>query len=272
MINCAFVSEVGMRRWAWRTFLRQCSKRALRRDNTLILPTGLLIHLPRDSQFGSEVFVTNANVDWGSEAVFVNNLESTGAVLDIGANIGYYSLYVLPRVFAVYAFEPDARAQKALGRNLRDHPNAHIQRLAVGRFNGKAKFVFARRSEISHLSNDSTKGQEIEIVTIDRFVTDYKLWVTGIKIDAEGADVDVVEGAIATLESQSPLVLTEAKPEDRLFAIIGPLDYRVFAFIRDLRNLKQPYFAEITRGDSRQTKMLFLTPKRLQQKFEALAP
>jgi len=137
--------------------------------------------------------------------------------------------------------------------------------------NGKTRFLSEEHSEISHLCDESTSGEEIDIVSIDDFVTNYNLQVTGIKIDVEGADIDVVKGGIAILESQSPLVLTEAKPESRLFALIGCLGYRVFAFIRDPRNPRQPYFDEIAPGDNRHTKMLFLIPKRLHRKFESLA-
>jgi hypothetical protein len=105
-MNLEYIREVGVVRWTWRTCLRQLSKRLLRVENTLVLPTGLLIHLPKHSKFGSEVFVTKANVDWGSERIFAENLDPSGVFLDVGANIGYYSLYVLPCVSSAYAFEP----------------------------------------------------------------------------------------------------------------------------------------------------------------------
>jgi hypothetical protein len=49
--------------------VRQFYKRVLRRDLRMKLPTGLPIVLPRSSQFGSEAYVTNANVDLGAEAL-----------------------------------------------------------------------------------------------------------------------------------------------------------------------------------------------------------
>ena len=106
-INLEFVKEVGPFTWLRRTFVRQFSKRILGKDNSLKLPTGLRMRLPTASKFASEVFITGSKVDWGSEELFVNHLNASEVVLDVGANIGYYSLYVLPRTAAVHAFEPD---------------------------------------------------------------------------------------------------------------------------------------------------------------------
>ncbi|HEY5254780.1 MAG TPA: FkbM family methyltransferase [Acidobacteriaceae bacterium] len=272
-INLEFVKEVGTFRWLRRTFVRQFSKRILGKDNTLVLPTGLRMRLPTTSKFASEVFITGSKVDWGSEALFANQLAASGVVLDVGANIGYYSLYVLPRTSAVYAFEPDPRALDVLRFNLAPHANAHIQGVAVGKYIGKSVFILESNCEVSHLAGTSNQivGQrcEVDVTTIDQFVSDKDLHITGIKIDVEGADLDVIEGAVKTLASQAPLVLTETAPEERLFETIRPLGYKVFAFIKPL-NTSKFQFQEIVRESNFQTKMLFLVPTRLQSTFENL--
>ena len=56
------------------------------------LPTGLSMTLPKDSFSGRDVYVTNADVDWGSEALFSRYLDLQGDFIDVGANIGYYSV------------------------------------------------------------------------------------------------------------------------------------------------------------------------------------
>jgi Methyltransferase FkbM domain len=127
----------------------------------------------------------------------------------------------------------------------------------------------AAQSENSHLSDDPAGGSVIDVTTIDRFVVDRDVRVTGIKIDAEGADIDVVEGALETLKSQAALVLTEAKPEARLSALIDPLGYQIFAFVKDAGPRRGFRLAKITNGDDRDTKMLFLVPDRLRSTFEA---
>ncbi len=272
-INVEFIREVGALNWLQRTFFRQFSKRILRKDNAIVLPTGLRMRLPRTSKFATEVFITRSNVDWGSEELFANHLDASGAVLDIGANIGYYSLYVLPRISEVHAFEPDPRALAVLQSNLAGHSNAHVHNLAVGNCTGRSLFALEQTSEVSHLVGPSTEPgmelQEVEVTTIDNFVADRNLHVTGIKIDVEGADLDVIEGGLKTLGSQSPLVLTETKPDERLLNLIRPLGYRVFAFVKH-PNTVQFMFQEIVSEGNFQTKMLFLVPMRLQSTFEIL--
>lgn len=216
-INSEFIREVGPLNWIWRTFCRQSSKRVLRIDNAIALPTGLRMRLPKTSKFATEVFVTRSNVDWGSEELFAKHLDAAGVVLDVGANIGYYSLYVLPRVCAVHAFEPDPRALAVLKSNLAGHPNAHVHALAIGSRTGKSQFALEQNSEISHVTSfaiqTGNEAIEVDVTTIDRFTEENDLNVTGIKIDVEGADLDVIEGALETLKSQFPLVLTETKPD-----------------------------------------------------------
>jgi FkbM family methyltransferase len=272
-INREFVKEVGVFTWLRRTFLRQFSKRILRKDNTIVLPTGLRMLLPRTSKFASEVFITGSNVDWGSEEVFANHLDASGVVLDVGANIGYYSLYVLPRTAGVHAFEPDPRALTVLRTNVAGHANAHVHSLAVSKGTGKSFLILESNSEVSHLADPSTqpsdKRCDIDVTTIDHFVAEQDLRVTGIKIDVEGADLDVIEGAVRTLESQFPLVLTETNPDERLFKMIRPLGYKVFAFVKH-PNASQFKFHEIVGEGNFQTKMLFLVPTRLQDTFENL--
>ncbi|MGB8481674.1 MAG: FkbM family methyltransferase [Acidobacteriaceae bacterium] len=254
--------------------MRQFSKRILGKDNTIVLPTGLRMRLPRTSKFASEVFITGANVDWGSEAIFANHLDASGVVLDVGANIGYYSLYMLPRAGSVHAFEPDPTALAILRSNLAGHSNAHVQSKAVGKCTGKSSFILEPNSEVSHLADPSTRlGEEryeVDVTTIDQFVAERDLRITGIKIDVEGADLDVIEGAVKTLGSQFPLVLTETTPDERLFGLIRPLGYKVFAFIKHPKTSKFQ-LQEIVRKSTLQTKMLFLVPTRLQSTFESLA-
>ncbi|MGC1784367.1 MAG: FkbM family methyltransferase [Acidobacteriaceae bacterium] len=273
--NREFVREVGPWQWAWRTFLRQFTKRVLRRDNSIILPTGLKMTLPRASKFSSEAFITRCNVDWGSEELFAGFLDPRGAFLDIGANVGYYSLYMLPRVSCVHAFEPDSRAQPTLRKNLGLYQNAHVHGVAVADRSGHGTFIETSSSEVSHLSgsvDDFVPDLPVaptDITTVDDFVRDHRLPVTGIKIDVEGADCAVIQGALQTLTSQSLLVLAESEPNAALFDLL-PAGYSVYAFVKTA-GAKRFSFREIVPDDPAQTKMLFLVPKRLHREFFQLA-
>jgi FkbM family methyltransferase len=272
-INITFIRETGVRKWLLRKSIREFSTRFLKRDNVLRLPTGLPICLPRENNFSSEVFVTNCDIDWGAEGLLARHLEQDGIFLDIGAHTGYYSLYMLPLVEGVYAFEPDPRARAWLTKNLSPYPGASIVPFAVGARSGRATYVLSPAPETSHLSSDCVDDGnviKVDVVTVDEFVTRFNLRVTAIKIDVEGFDIDVVAGALQTIRKQAPLVLTEAKPEDRLFRLVADLDYSVFAFTRTFKT-RRILFEEIHPHTAAHTKMLFLVPGRLASEFSRLA-
>ncbi len=274
--NYAFIREVGAARWAWRTAIRQMHKRILRDEHGMRLPTGEWMALPFESRFASEAFVTGADVDWGSERLLASLLSGTGVMLDVGANIGYYSLYMLPRVRAVYSFEPDPRALKGLKKNVGSNGKVEIVACAVGAVPGRATFVLDENAERSHLASEDAGGAgtiEVEVTTIDAFVKERGVRVEAIKIDAEGHDTEVLEGALGTLTGQRPLVLTEAEPGETLFRIAAEVGYRVFAFVRE-RESRRRRFTELEAEVpvAGETKMLFLvageTAKRVLEAVE----
>lgn len=267
LVDPEFVRRVGTIKWLRRTAIRQFCKRVLRRDNWVTLPTGLRMRLPRMSRFSSEAFVTGCNVDWGSEAILASLLDPAGAFLDIGANVGYYSLYMLPKVAAVHAFEPDTRAVVDLRKNLSAYPNAYVHFMALADHVGTSGFVQAKSTETSHLAG-SAATHEVELTTVDIFVAERQLSVSGIKIDVEGADLEVLHGAKHTLRLQHPLVLTESEPGEKLFDLIEPLGYRVFAFVGSEGEF---HFRKFDRGNRGWTKMLFLVPPALHSRFVQIA-
>lgn len=273
MINTVFIRDVGLFRWVRRTVIRQFYKRILRRDHRMRLPTGEWMTLPIGDRFASEAFITEADVDWGSETLLFSLLRREGAFLDVGAHIGYYSLYMLPRVRQAFSFEPDPRVRALLEQNVEGRSNILVVPWAVGAAPGKARFTLAAHSEVSHLSD---KGDDpgsqivVDVVTIDAFAADRSLRVEAIKIDVEGHDTEVIEGALGVLREQQPLLLTEARPDARLFALAARAECRVFAFVREpatgRKRLTELFAGAAIPGE---TKMLFLVPPRFCDEFSA---
>jgi FkbM family methyltransferase len=266
---------VGPLRWAWRTAVRQYYKRIVKRDHAMQLPTGEWMNLPIQDHFASEAFITNGDVDWGSEALLASLLNRNGAFLDVGAHIGYYSLYVWPLVREVYSFEPDPRVCSLLESNVGGKDNVLVIPWAVGATKGRARFTLERDAEVSHLAaegEDAANQIVVEVVTIDEFVRSRGLTVEAIKIDVEGHDAEVIQGALGVLKQQQPLVLTEARPDASLFDLARVVTYRVFAFVRHPRT-RRKWMAELIADQAipGETKMLFLVPERLVGVFIRLA-
>jgi FkbM family methyltransferase len=186
--------------------------------------------------------------------------------LDVGANIGYYSLYMLPKAGKTYAFEPDPRMREMLELVLNGRKSVEIVPNAVGHGDGKAIFTMESAGEVSHLADDRTSNSsqniEIDVITLDSFVSERHIANVGaIKIDVEGFDYFVVAGSTFVMGSQRPVILTEAKAESRLFDLIEAANYGVWAFVKSINSRRIP-FVQIRRGEGNlpNTKMLFLLP------------
>ena len=136
--------------------------------------------------------------------------------IDVGANRGYYS-YALSKIAnRVEAFEPYpvvARfARRKLGKNVRLHE------VALSNYSGSAKLRIPQcKGDIDVHYSATLKDIPIEkyieltvpVMTIDQFGFGD---VGFIKIDAEGSDMDVIEGARETIGRCRPNLLVELLP------------------------------------------------------------
>lgn len=276
MINQAFIREVGLFRYATRYGLLQFRKRVLKQDSKLRLPAGNRIILPRQSRTSTEIFVTNANLDWGSEAVFARYANPRRDFLDIGAHIGYYAAYLSPLVRRAYAFEPDARNFPGLRRNADLARNIEVVEMAVSSKDGVADFFPGNVSSTGSLNRpDGNCGSEsvrVRVTTVDTFVAEHPgIDVELIKTDIEGHDLEALHGMERTVTTFQPLILTECELCPELQDICKRWNYGLYGFTRE-RKTRRPHFREFRAdaGDGDPAKMLFLVPEALRPDFDAL--
>ena len=144
--------------------------------------------------------------------------------VDAGANIGLYSLAMsaLAPDGRVYAFEPSPTAFGHLEENLRRNrvPNVEASPLALGDRAGTVEFhdfsyfsagsfAAGEGSLLSSASYGSTVSQA-PVTTLDQVAADVPLErVDLVKIDVEGAELSVLEGAAAVLAAHRPTVILE---------------------------------------------------------------
>ncbi len=135
-------------------------------------------------------------------------------VWDVGANVGnFYSAQFAVSVGSsgrVYAFEPSPETLRLLEEQIKLHDNVIVVPYALGGRNSKAflkqsigdKGGTSRVIEKKEISQD--KGlYEIQVWTGDRYVDLGKSPIPNlVKIDAEGAEVEILEGMENILSSQ----------------------------------------------------------------------
>ena len=145
--------------------------------------------------------------------------------LDIGAHYGYFSLLAsrcVGDVGKVISVEPSSRAYAILSHNVKKIDNTRCMNNAIS--NKKDKTVIYEfpnmYSEYNSLNQDQYKDQKwfqeytpkpitVESTTIDTILLEEKLSPKIIKVDVEGAEFLVMQGAQQYLTSDDPYVVLE---------------------------------------------------------------
>jgi FkbM family methyltransferase len=141
-------------------------------------------------------------------------------VLDIGANIGNHTMYLAAVAGCqVEAFEPNTALCDALeqstGLNGLSH-RINVHRVGVGARRGLAHFAQAIPTNLGAQRLDLGEG-DIRIVVLDDL--QFRAPVGMMKIDVEGMELDVLQGATGLLERDRPLVYVECLNEKEFVAV-----------------------------------------------------
>lgn len=157
---------------------------------------------------------------WGTWEPFETELIQTlvqpgDVVVDVGANIGYYTLLLARRVGAqgrVFAFEPApenfAILQENVARN--GYQNVVLEQKALADTNGFAMLALSNTNHGDHRLQNSSAANEtvtVETTTLDAYLGEVAQNVTLVKMDVQGAEMRVLRGMKNLLARQSPLTL-----------------------------------------------------------------
>jgi len=141
-------------------------------------------------------------------------------VLDVGADIGYYTLLFAKRVGEagrVIAFEPIPSARDKIEANIRLNKYHNVTVCEKALFSGSGKAVLEDPFRLSRLNTGKTASEgndiEIQMVTFDEYGALLELSrLDLVKIDVEGAEVDVLMGMQKTINAYRPSLLIEIHP------------------------------------------------------------
>jgi FkbM family methyltransferase len=143
-------------------------------------------------------------------------------VLDVGAHNGLYTLLAHKRVGPqgrVIAFEPSPREQKRLRLHLRMNgvSSLRVEPVALGASEGTADLYVPQGRSTSFNSlrppvvSEPVKRVPVPVITLDGYLA--KAHITAVdfvKLDVEGAELDILKGAAALLSATPrPVFLCE---------------------------------------------------------------
>jgi len=158
--------------------------------------------------------------------------KNNSVAVDVGANEGHYS-YKLSKLFAkVFSFEINSRLTKNL---IAYQGNIEVINKGLSSKERKATLYIPIKNGF-HLTGwaslspgnfpNVNEHEEIDayLCTLDSFKLEK---IAFIKIDVEGHEIEVLQGAIETIKKCRPIILVEIKKknENEVFSFLNSLEY-----------------------------------------------
>jgi len=178
-----------------------------------------------------------------------------GVVVDVGANIGAYCLEIAVRFpeCKIYAFDPVVPTSKELEGNIALNGFTNIESYRIGLGNKECEIeaedpdvtesygCVTLTNKVRHILCQKTAIYKIR--TLDSFnLSDVSL----IKIDVEGMELEVIEGAVDTINRCSPMLIFEAWGTDgfaehrtKVMQFVESLGYSLTVMNDDIIAVKQ---------------------------------
>jgi FkbM family methyltransferase len=147
-------------------------------------------------------------------------LNEGDVVIDVGAASGEFSAYAAYKKAPCWAFEPTAERYEQLKVTADLNPGLIFPvKLALSDRSGTARIATEGvGSPTMVFMAGSTRSEDVEMVTLDRFVEDNNIErVDFIKSDIEGAERQLLRGAVGVLRKFGPKlsICTYHLPDDR---------------------------------------------------------
>jgi len=160
---------------------------------------------------------------------------------DIGANQGMRSFLMLQSNRKTIMFEPNPYLN-GINKSrceLNGFTNYSLEQLCLSDKDGFQKFYFSNEPSMSSLKESFatirgiSKTETVKTVTLDKYVeeNDLKEMHPFIKIDVEGHELEVLDGAQNTIHNLKPTFIIEAFEKSQISKIhrmFSPLGYTIF--------------------------------------------
>jgi len=184
-----------------------------------------------------------------------------GIFVDIGANIGYHTLYMASRGEKVQclAFEPHPDIYSQLTENVRLNEYGHVETYNHAISDNDGSLSFYRQSMSAYnrglsgatLADSSASGSDFEPIEVEARTLDHSLKdeqkkrISVIKIDTQGFEYEALCGAMDIIRQSKPVIAFEYHPYGSrpLADIIGLLEgyelYKLQIWTGELRRMEE---------------------------------
>jgi len=240
---------IRLRRAIW----RYCNRKRLQKPIIMTWYDGLKVHVYLGNDMSRMLFIGGCMEP--NEFFFLSKVLSRGMIfIDVGANDGSYSLFAARRVGpegTALAWEPSQREFVRLQANLQLNRLTNVRPLQIALSN-RSGHAILRVAGYEHegqntlgdffVHNDieCSHTEQVILKRLDDLADEEGLkQVDVIKIDVEGAELSVIEGAQRTLTKFHPLLLLElldaalryqGSSAEEVLALLKSLGYEIYTF------------------------------------------
>lgn len=205
----------------------------------VITKSGFTMELDLSDWIPQDIYLTG-EFEEATSSIARALLKSGDTAVDVGANIGYFSLLFAQCVGdtgRVISYEPVPVLAAKLRRNLELNrfDNTAVRDLALSDRSGAARFYVGPRNNtgLSSLRSprESSDSFEVQLAPFDGLVEDCAK-VTLVKIDVEGAELQVLRGMEGLLRTMRPNLLVEVT--DSFLREMGDSAASLLQYVRQL--------------------------------------
>ncbi len=198
---------------------RQFTRLVTRPGPVEIRAQGLRFAVPSMSEPVAQYLIWNGVYEPETAETIQRHLPADGTFVDVGANIGMFSL-LAARLWApegrVLAIEASPPVHDWLMQNVRRNPAPHltVRHAAVTNTSGQTVRFFNAPAEhfgmgaLTDRFDGTVTPAEVPTITLDDAIAEAGLKrVDVIKVDVEGYELGVFQGAVRTLNQERPPVI-----------------------------------------------------------------
>jgi FkbM family methyltransferase len=195
----------------------------------------------------SALSVVGHDIDIKNTYEYLLNNIQINCFFDVGANYCTHSLLFLRNNVSTYSFEPNIICSEYFKDCLEiNNLKGNFINMAIGNEKGQVELTFPENDTwlgtISAKENDFVSKFEnltkvkVEINTLDNYSKINNLHPELIKIDTEGFEIEVLNGASEILQTIQPIIILEANDIDKrgeLYAFLDKSSYGIFNLLDD---------------------------------------
>ncbi len=199
--------------------------RSMRGDRFILFLNRILCGIIMQGAYGRLFYILSyddlIHIDQDFEEVIKEWFDIYGGTfIDAGANIGRYTIGLAENFDKVYAFEPVRETFMTLKKNIHLNGLENVTAIQIGLWNcsDEKEISIGILKGLSSIvmSIPRSQTQKVVVNTCDSIAESFDIHdVSLIKIDAEGAEVEIIDGMKKLLLRDSPRIIVEVKSINR---------------------------------------------------------